>query len=261
MATLSGQTIQSTYPGLLKLADSSNPISSTYQQIEDGYGNNSNTRISTNGIQSPSLQAYFNLKPDFMGNGFSAAPQTPSPNTQNRVLYTLFYDSGIYSYSAITYNCITATTTSDIVTVAFYSLQQIPSIGVAPKDLIMSGITLTSNSTGVKTTSLPSTLSFSGTGGGFYVASFIYSNSGVTPTTRFGGTSFTTFAQQFTLGQYLNAAGTATITGSKIAAVSPSSFYILNNLSSFQPTYSSSDITTNLNSTTGAGFGFSLNVI
>ena len=48
MPTLSGQTIQSTYQGLIKLADSTSGITSTPQQIQDGLGNDTGTRIATN---------------------------------------------------------------------------------------------------------------------------------------------------------------------------------------------------------------------
>ena len=48
MGTLSGQSISDTYDGLLKLADSTTGITSTYQQIQDGLGNDTNTKISTN---------------------------------------------------------------------------------------------------------------------------------------------------------------------------------------------------------------------
>jgi hypothetical protein len=48
MGTLSGQTIQNTYDGLLKLEDSTNPITSSPQFIQDGLGNNTNMKIGTN---------------------------------------------------------------------------------------------------------------------------------------------------------------------------------------------------------------------
>ena len=50
MGTLSGQSISDTYDGLLKLEDSTTGITSTYQQIQDGLGNDTNTKISTQGI-------------------------------------------------------------------------------------------------------------------------------------------------------------------------------------------------------------------
>jgi hypothetical protein len=263
MSNLTGQAIQNTYPGLLNLETATTGITSTYQQIQDGLGNNTNTRISTSGIISPNIVGMNNLKPDYGGLGFSVNASTPVATTQNKVIYELFYDPGIYSYSAISYSVGSATTTNDVITMAFYTLQQVPLYGVAPSTLIQSGITLTTNSTGVKTTTLPSTLSFSGTGGGWYVAAFIISNSGTTPTTRLTTPTQTTTNQSYTTtwGQYLTAAGTSTNTGSRITSIAATTLLTLN-LSAFQTSFSQSDISTNLLTTTiGGGFGFGLKTI
>jgi len=222
-------------------------------------GNDTNTRISNNNIQSKTIMSYNNLKPDFMGPGFLTTSAAATAGSQNKVLYYLFYESGIYSYSAITYNIISATTTSDVVTMTFYTPQNVPTIGLSPKDLIMSGITLTSNSTGVVTTTLPSTLSFSGTGGGFYIAAFIYSNSGVTPTIRYGLKNITSYTEQFTLGMYTNPTGTSQVIANKISQISASSVQL--NISSFQPTFTENDIITNFANTQANIGGFALNVI
>jgi hypothetical protein len=264
MANLTGQQIQNTYPGLLNLATATAGITSSYQQIQDGLGNNTNTRISTSGIISPNLVGINNLKPDYAGPGFLTTGVAPVANTQNRVLYQLFYDPGVYSYSAITYNVNTLTSTSDVATIAFYSLQQVPLYGVAPKDLLMSGITLTTNSTGVKTTTLPSTLSFSGTGSGWYVMAIIISNAGnVTPTWRYTNAALGVSNQAYanTWGSYMNAAGTALNYGSRIVSYATITFLTLNNLSAFQTSFSQSDISTNLSTTTNSGMGFGLNTI
>jgi hypothetical protein len=265
MSNLTGQQIKDTYPGLLNLATATTGITSTYQQVQDGLGNNTNTRISTNGILAPNLPSLNNLKPDLMGPGFTTGVANIVANTQNRVIYQLFYDTGVYSYSAITYNVNALTSTSDVVTMAFYSLQMVPGIGIAPKDLLLSGITLTSNSTGVKTTTLPSTLSFSGTGGGFYVAAFIISNSNVTPTVRYTTGQLTGNNQSFanSIGQYLSIAGTSTNIGNRVQSiVGGQILFTLNNTTSFPASFSTTDITTNLSTTvTNNGWGFALNVI
>jgi len=264
MANLSGQTIQSTYPGLLNLATATTGVTATPQQIQDGLGNNTNTRISTQGIFAPNVVGAFNLKPDYGGNGFTTAAQAGVANTQNRTLFIPIWDSGVHSYSAISYNVNTITSTSDVVTCAFYTLQQVPLFGVAPGNLIQSGTTLISNSTGIKTTTLPSTLSFSGTGGGWYIFAIIISNSGVTPTVRY--TQPTLQSNQIypaNFGWYLNNTGTALQMGSRMFAQNILSYQVLNNLSSFQTSYSQSDISTNLSSTVNIapGYGFGLNVI
>ena len=261
MATLTGQQINQTYDGLLKLEDSTTGITSTYQQIQDGLGNNTNTRISTQGILSPNLPSLNLLKPDYAGVGFSSgAGAANTALTQNKVLYYPFYDPGVYAFSAISYNLGTITTTSDVVSMAFYTMGQVPIIGISPKDLIMSGITLESaTSTGIKTTTLPSTLSFSGTGGGWYIAAFYVSNSGTTPTARYGAGSIVVNNQSFaaTLGLYLNAAGTGTNIGQRFPTSVASNLTSVLNLP-FQSSYSTADITSNVSSTlsnTLWGFG------
>jgi len=264
MSNLTGQQIRNTYDGLLNLQDSTTGITSTYQQIQDGLGNNTNTRISTQGIISPNIVGLNNLKPDFGGIGFTAGAGLANVAlTQNRTLYTIFYDGGVNSYSAMTYQLGTLTSTSDVVTAAIYSLQLVPTIGVAPKDLILSGITLTSTgSTGIKTTTLPSTLSFSGTGGGFYVIAFYVSNSGVTPTVRYTSGNFNAQNQSYatSLGLYLNAAGTGTSIGQRHGTIGTSNNVL--NLP-FQLSYSQSDITTNYVTTitTQPVWGIALNTI
>jgi hypothetical protein len=260
MANLTGQQIKDTYPGLLNLETATTGITSSFQQIQDGFGNNTNSRISTSGIISPNIPTVNNLKPDYMGIGFTTSAQFVPSSVQNRVCYQIFYDPGVYSYSALTYNVVTATTTNDVVTAAFYSLQQVPLVGVAPLTLIQSGITLTSNSTGVKTTALPSTLSFSGTGGGFYVLATIMSNSGTTPTVKYGIANTGVMNQQFSFGYYLNNAGTGTLLGHKFAAVS--SFTYVTSKSAFQTGFTQSDISTTIQNFSNYGsMGFGLNVI
>ena len=263
MAILTNERIKDTYYGLLNLATSTTGITSTFQQIQDGLGNNTNTRISTSGIVSPNIVNMNNLKPDYGGLGFAAGTGTANiALTQNRTLYATFYDPGVNSYSAITYNVGTITSTSDVVTMAIYSLQLVPGIGIAPKDLIMSGVTMISNSTGIKTTSLPSTLSFSGTGGGFYIVAYYVSNASVTPTVRYTTGSLTTQNQSYatSLGVYLNAAGTGSQIGQKYGTIG--SFINVLNLP-FQTSYSQSDITTNYvtSITTQPMWGVGLNTI
>lgn len=191
MPTLSGQTIQSTYQGLLKLADSTSGITSTPQQIQDGLGNNTGTSIATNFLSAPNvfpMNPSVNFTPDYMGPGFGSTGITPQANQQNKLNAFLFYDSGKYAYSAITYSIISATTSTDVVDVAFYNTQYSDSTGVIPYQLIMSGITLSTSPGGsfFSQTNLPSTLSFSGSGGGFYYMVMKISNAGVTPTIRYG---------------------------------------------------------------------------
>ena len=265
MSNLTGQQIKDTYDGLLNLENSTAGITSNLQAIQDGLGNNTGSRIATNFFTAPNVvNLNMNLIPDYMGNGSSTGAGSPqAANSQNRLQYGLFYDNGVASYSAITYNLGTLTSTSDVVSAYFYSLQLVPGYGIAPKDLIMSGITLLSaGSTGYKTTTLPSTLSFSGTGGGYYVFAYYIANSNLTPTVRYGAPVIIARNQSFveTLGYYFNATSTSMNVGSRIA-FSASQPLIINTLP-VQSSYSNSDIQNNLNSTLGTAFpGFALNVI
>jgi hypothetical protein len=182
MGTLSGQTIQDTYDGLLKLEDSTNQITSTLQNLQDGLGNNTGIRIAQNQLFHRQLTFADNFKPDYGGTGIGSSSTAYVAGNENKLKAELFYDAGLYTYSSITYNLVTATSTGDVVNVAFYDAQFVDGVGLAPKDLIMSGITLTSTgSTGFIETVLPSNLSFTG-GSQFYFMCVIRSNSGVTPT-------------------------------------------------------------------------------
>lgn len=265
MSTLTGQAIKDTYEGLLKLEDSTAGITSSLQAIQDGLGNNTGARIATNFFTAPNVvNLNMNLIPDYMGNGATlGAGIAMGASTQNRLQYGIFYDNGVASYSAITYNLGTLTSTSDVVSAYFYSLQLVPGFGIAPKDLIMSGITLTSaGSTGMKTTTLPSTLSFSGTGGGYYVFAYYVSNSNVTPTVRYGSPVTSARNQSFseTLGYYFNVAGTSMALAGRLG-ITTSGSLVINNLA-VQSSYTNSDIQTNQSTSAGAGFiGFGLNVI
>lgn len=266
MSTLTGQQIKDTYDGLLKLADSTNGITPNLQAVQDGLGNNTGSRIATNYFTAPNVvNLNANLVPDMMGCGFNAGVGGAlSAGVQNKLLYNIFYDSGTYAYSAVSYNLGTSTSTSDVVDMYFYSLQLVPGYGVAPKNLLMSGITLTSTgTTGVKTTTLPSTLSFSGTGGGFYIFAIFVSNAGVNPTVRYGNQNVQGRNQSFveSLGYFMNPTNTASNIGNRMSSIPPTSFYIINTLP-VQNSYSESDIANNLSTATSTGLvGFGLNTI
>ena len=269
MSTLSGQSISNTYDGLLKLSDSTTGITSTFQAIEDGLGNDTGSRISTQGITSPNIgNVQTTLVPDFMGNGAAATASAPVANSHNRLIYNMFYDTGVHSYSAITYNLNTLSSTSDDVNFYIYSLQLVPGYGVAPKDLIMSGITLESrapSTTGIKTTLLPSTLSFSGTGGGWYVYAYYVSNGAVTQTVRYGtpilGVHLQAGVPTSPLGFYVSSLGTGLSLASRAGGFASGAAVLINNLA-VQPSYSISDITANWALGAAApSIGFGLNVI
>ena len=261
MANLTGQQIQSTYPGLLNLATATTGITSTLQAVQDGLGNNTGLRIATNTLLSPNIMGVNYFKPDYMGAGFSSTAVTPVASSQNKLLYLPYYDNAIWSYSALTYNVSTATTIGDVVTGAFYTGQIVPGIGFAPADLILSGITFTVSSSGVKTTTLPSTLSFSGYGGGFYCFVYKIANSGATPTVKLTSSLQTSYANAVTLplGYYLGGTGLIMYPGFKMAGFGTIPGML--NTANFQTSFTSSDITTQFQTGTTTGFGYALNVI
>lgn len=260
MANLSGQTIQSTYPGLLNLNTATTGITSTAQAITDGYGNDTGLRIKTNSLSGPNL---YNLNSQFVfdygGTGFGAGAAANPANSNNRLVYNVFYDTGFNAYSAVTYNLQTLTSTSDVVNMSFYTAQYVPNFGIAPKDLIVSGITLTSTgSTGVKTTALASNLSFSGTGAGYYICAWVTTTAGV-PTVRYTNrvTSVGVFSGFETVGFTLNPAANQLVQGYRPGPASVSNCTIGTVLSS----YTASDITTNFVNNNPPAWGFGLNTV
>ena len=264
MSTLTNTQIQNTYQGLLKLADSTTGITSTFQAVEDGLGNNTGVKLATNYLASPNNPGFLNLKADYYGVGFTAVAGAPSPvaNTQNILLAYPFYDNGLYSYSAITYNIATATTSTDTVEIAFYTAQMVSGVGLAPHTQVLSAQTLTSNSTGIKTTTLSSHLSFSGYGGGIYFAVIKISNSGVTPTVRPAGptTNYTSILGWYynQLGWAFNAAGTAMLFPWKSVGTWGIAY---SGLSTFNSSFSTGDVTTPSSSISTPNYGWVLNTV
>lgn len=187
MGTLTGQQINNTYDGLLKLADSTTGITNNLQAIEDGLGNNTGLRIATNQLEGDGLLTYVPLKPQYTGNGYQATNIAQyGAGTQNIILATPFYDNANYSYSAVSIFTSTATSTSDSVELALYTTQMINPFGLYPHTPVVSGITADTTTQGQKTFVFPSNVSFSGYGAGVYWLVFKISNSGVQPTWRPG---------------------------------------------------------------------------
>jgi hypothetical protein len=187
MSNLTGQQIKNTYDGLLNLQDSTTGITSNLQAIQDGLGNNTGLRIATNQLEAPNILSYLPLKSRYYGAGFANANTSQySTGTQGIILATAFQDGGKYSYSAISFNTTTQTSTSDTVEFALYTSQMINPNGAFPHTPIISGITADTTTTGLKTFVFPSPISFSGYGGGVYFLVYKISNGGVQPTWRPG---------------------------------------------------------------------------
>jgi len=183
MATLSGQTIQSTYQGLLKFSDSTTGITSSFQSIEDGLGNATGMRIKPNEFDVPNLMYFRPMKGAYYGIGVSSNSGV-NPANQNIIVANPFIDNGLYSYSAITLFTALATSTNDTIEFGLYSPQETTQ-GLMPGSAIVTGITASTTSTGLQTYTFATPISFSGSPGLNFLVSKI-SNSGVTPTVRFG---------------------------------------------------------------------------
>lgn len=187
MSTLTNTQINQTYQGLLKLANSSTGLTSNLQVIEDGLGNSTNMRIATGQLEISNIPSFINLKPTYAGGGFlNTAAQQSAAGTQNIIIAYPFYDKGLYAYSAMTYQVVTATTSTDTVEAAFYTSQMVAGIGLYPHTPVLSGITLDVSPVGQRTTTFGSNISFSGYGAGIYWLVYKISNSNVQPTVRYG---------------------------------------------------------------------------
>lgn len=141
MSTLSGQTINSTYQGLLKLDDSTTGITSSYQQIQDGLGNNTDVLIKQGGIKTLTQMGQENtISGEYFGVGIGTTSTTPGVALYalpDRYSFIPFYDNGFYSYSAITV-FVSATNggTSEIHQFALYDTQWVSPLGIMPNNKI-----------------------------------------------------------------------------------------------------------------------------
>jgi hypothetical protein len=263
MGTLTGQQINNTYDGLLKLSDSTTGITSTLQAIEDGLGNNTGARIATNLFTAPNVMGMYQqtTKPDFMGIGYAAGSVNLGAGAQTNMVFGYFYDPGVHDYSAITIN-VTTGTAADTLNWYFYDLQFVTAYGYFPRNLIMSGITPNVTSIAQVTTALPSTLSFSGYGGGYFAYLVTVRNSGIAPAVRFGASviSITNQSLGNGLGFSRNAAGTALIQGNRNYGINTVAMNWFTG--DPQPSFTAAECITKANATTTTGqIGFGLNVI
>ena len=261
MANLSGQTIQSTYPGLLNLNTATTGITSTLQQITDGYGNNTGTRISIDNLKNPNLLNFYSeWTPDYGGVGITPGVGANPAAIQNRLIFGFSWDSGFNSYSAVTVNLNTVTSSSDVVSLSFYTIQYVDGFGIAPKDLIVSGISIPSTgSTGLREVTLANNLSFSSITSGWYGYAFIVSNAGVTPTVRYTNRqgSIGQLTSLDSLGYTKNSTNTALQPATRLSIPS----LALTVFSSILSSYTASDITSGFINAAPNPWGFGLNTV
>jgi len=264
MSSLTSQQINDTYAGLLKLADSTTGITDNFQYIQDGLGNNLPLQVKNGQIQGQNIFSFGYYVPDYEGPGFTTTAAQFPAGSQNVLIGVPFYMNGLNSFSAITYRVQTATTSSDTATLSFYTTQFVPGFGLQPKDLVLSGVSLEVGSTGLKTTALPSTLSFSAYGSGIYWVVMKVSNSGVQPTIRYaadpglGLGGF--FGQQ--LGLQFDASGAVMTSFNKQTGTSFNrNASIYSSLSTYKTSFDASDFSGGVLNATYSSFGFALNVI
>jgi len=264
MSSLTSTQINNTYPGLLKLEDSTSGLTNSFQTIQDGLGNNLPLKVKDGQIQGQNLFSFGYFVPDYEGPGFLATQTTPPGTSQNVLNATPFYNAGLNSFSAITYRVIVATTTTDTAEVAFYSTQFVPGLGLQPKDLILSGISLDLTTTGVKTLALPSTMSFSGFNSGIYFAVMKISNSGVTPTFRTGAyattATFQVISSQLGL-QFSSNNDTMSLPFKQGGTQATSPGFVYSTLATFKTSFVAADFSGGILNASYIGFGFGLNVI
>ena len=262
MSNLTGQQIKDTYEGLLNLQDSTTGITSTFQQIQDGLGNNTGLTIRQNQLQGGGLFSNQYFVPQYMGTNtitFSAGSQS-ALGTQNVIIATPFYDPGMFSYSAMSYFLGTVTSTSDTCEAAIYSPQYINGAGLHPKDVIISGLTITTTgSTGLKTIIFPSNISMSGTGAGPYFLVFKISNGGVQPTVRIGAGGFYSGVPTLFYGQVPTVTGINYATPIRVNGNN----YVYSGTSTFQNPYPTSIASTQSSTSniTMNTFGFALHTV
>lgn len=250
MSSLSGQQINQTYQGLLKLATSSTGITSSFQSVEDGLGNDTGLDISTKGLTGPNIFNMPRVSIRKVGSGINnTGTLAYAADEYDSIHWTPFYDFGVNSYSSMTYQVSAITSTSDVVKIGFYNSQFDDTYGFIPYELIATGGTLTTNSTGQKTLTLPSSLSFSGYGGGIYWIGLITTNAGTTPTVKFNSARFQTQTNDFlrvfmggigangSINSYVNAGTQPTTNNNTLAFWNGAT-------SVFEPVFSGSTLTT-----------------
>jgi hypothetical protein len=200
MSQLTGQQINQSYQGLLKLSDSSTGITSSFQSIEDGLGNDTGIDIKQNAIISPNILNLPRLATNKGGLGIiSSQGMTYQTDEYDSLVCFPFYDAGVNTYTGCNYSISAVTSTSDVVQLGFYTSQWNDTNGLIPYELVSTACTLVVNSTGAKTTSFTSDVSFSAYGQGIYFCVIRTTNVGATPTVRFR----TNFIQSFFPG-FLN---------------------------------------------------------
>lgn len=267
MSSLTGTQINQTYPSLLKMETSTTGVTSTIQNLQDGLGNDTGVKIATNRFEGSNI--YNILKPStppqYFGAGIASTNVTPVAGQQNTITTQLFYDNGVYSYSAITINCgiLEAGTSVDI---SFYNSQLLNTYGYVPYQKMVTEVNLSTTSTGLKTATFASPLSFSATGPGIYFMVIRYNAAGA-PALRLRVASSNSQTQNASLlannyGYVFDVAGTAAASPFQTNVTTPTASLVgVNyNTGTFPTTWTSTELNLVTNITSSA-IGFLLHTI
>lgn len=266
MSSLTGTQINQTYPSLLKMETSTTGVTSTLQNLEDGLGNDTGIKIATNRFEGSNI---FNVyRPDiaqYYGTGFLlTAPSTPT-GAGNILSSQVFYDNGQYSYSAISINCQTLGA-GESVDISFYNTQYLNTYGYVPYQKLVAEVNIPLTSTGIKTATFATPLSFSGTGPGVYYQ-VVKFNGASTPVARTssipaGVRSFCDYMTNFMNGIVYNVAGTIPVFFAQNLSTGANPQTWQYNTGTFPTTFTSTELNL-LTGTPGASYnpGFLLHTI
>lgn len=266
MADLSNQPINTSYPGLLTLETATTGITQSLQSLQDGLGNNTGFQIGTNRLEGGNLFNIYrpNGIPQYFGNGITSSASNPGA-AQNQMVAFTFYDNGEYSYSAITLFCQTLEAGTSV-DVAFYNTQMLDTYGYVPYQKMVGEVNVNTTSTGFKTISFGSPLSFSGTGPGVYYCIVRY-NTGGTPVLRLGGAgtnvgTYLNWLLTSTFGLQYNSNSTTAFVpfrgGTGIASTGVGQIY---NTPTFPTTFTSTELNTLNTGLSATAIGFLLHTI
>ena len=263
MSDLSNLNINQSFQGILNLSDSTTGITTTPQQIQDGLGNDTGIKIGTDRLEGGNILNYYRPStPQYLGVGFTATAVSPGA-VQNQLVCNITYDSGLHSYSAITLNCSTLEAGTSV-DVAFYNTQYLDTYGIAPYQKLTE-VNVDTTTTGIKTITFGTPLSFSGTGAGIYWVVFRYNTAG-TPVLRLTSVANINFALSsnwlnFTnLGLVYNTAGTAIMQSFRVNSTTSNLAGMVLNTATFPNPMTSTQLTT-ITSTSVSSAGFILHTI
>lgn len=187
MSTLSNQQINQSYQGLIKLADSSSGITTSLQSIQDGLGNDTGMRMGLNFFESPTQLTYSPLGSSSCGISIASTGAGTANTNVNKLYGHFFFAQKGETYTGLTVSVGTVAAGDDTCEFALYTVGRSDQYGITPKDLVMSGMTLSTldlSTTGLKTMTLPTPLIFPESGV-YFLASLVQSTG--TPVVRLRG--------------------------------------------------------------------------